>query len=329
MKNVIEIVNKVRADLDARGGLKQIYFVACGGSLAAMYPAKFMLESESFSLTVGLFNSNEFVHAAPKALGYNSLVILTSTKATPETVEAIRKANEQGAVTIGLTGYVDSLTAKTARYSLVYNHKDEWNTDSSLVCTNSQSTALKLAFEILHQFENYKYYDKAVEAFSLMGDIYAEASRKIRDRKIAFALDCQDNEIFNVIGSGALYASVYIDSFCFLQEMQQRHSVPIHSGEYFHGPFETTQKSLPIILLMGVGRTRPLDERVLKFLNKFASRVIVLDADELGLSQLDEHVAEYFNSVLISPISKQYIEELANIRKHPMTYRRYMWKTEY
>ena len=29
-----------------------------------------------------------------------------------------------------------------------------------------------------------------------------------------------------------------------------------HTGEYFHGPFETTDKKLPMILLMSEGRTR-------------------------------------------------------------------------
>ncbi len=329
MKTIIETVKKVQTDLDAQGGLKQVYFVACGGSLAAMYPAKYLLERESAFMTVGSFNSNEFVHATPKALGKNSLVILASTKATPETVDAARIANERGALTIGLTGYGDSLTAQTVRYALVYNHDDEWNTDPALVCTNSQSTALKLAFELLHQYENYRYYDKAMEAFSAMGGIYEEACKKIADRKIVFALDCQNDEIFNVIASGVLFSTAYVVAFCFFQEMQQRHCVAVHSGEYFHGAFETTQRSLPIILLMGVGRSRPLDERVLRFLEKFAGRVTVLDAAELGLTMLDEHVAEYFNSVLLHPLSKQYVKEMADIRKHPMTYRRYMWKTQY
>ena len=329
MEKIVDIINKINVHFNTRGGLKQVYFVACGGSLAAMYPAKYLLKNESTTFMVGMYNSNEFVHALPKALGNNSLVILTSTKATPETVEAIKKANEQGAVTIGLTGYIDSLTAHTAQHSLVYNHQDEWNTDSSLVCTNSQSIALKLSFEILHQFESYEHYDKAIEAFSLMGDIYKKASKKIRDDKIAFAIDYQNDEVFNVIGSGTLYASAYMNSFCYLQEMQHRHSVPVHSGEYFHGPFETTNKFLPIMLLTGIGRTRPLDERVLRFLNKFARRVTILDAAELGLSELHEHVAEYFNVTLIHPLSKQFFNEMANLRQHPMTYRRYMWKTDY
>jgi fructoselysine 6-phosphate deglycase len=329
MKKVIEVIDKVKQHLDANGGLKQVFFVACGGSHAAMYPAQYLIDREAATFYATLYNSSEFNQTVPKSIGRNTLVICTSTKATPETVEAVNISRERGAVTIGLTGYADSLTAQAADYSLVYNHRDEWNSDPSLVITNSQSTALKIAFELLHRYEKYPHYQKAVSAFGKMGDIYREASKQIADRKIFFALECQDDEVYNVIGNGTLYATAYANSFCFLQEMQHRHSVPVHGGEYFHGPFETTDKNLPIILLMGVGRTRRLDERNKRFLDKFAKRVFILDAQELGLGKLDAAIAEYFNTILIHPLTKQYFAEMANIRQHPLTYRRYMWKTEY
>lgn len=319
----------VEKEFRSRGGLKNVFFAACGGSLAAMYPAWYLLDREAKGFYASLYNASEFVNATPAALGANTLVIGTSTKATPETVEALKKAGERGALTIGLTGQADSATAAAAHYSLVYNHKDEWNSNPDLVTTNSQSTALKIAFELLRRYEQYPYYDAAQKSFDAMGGIYQAAGKKTADQRIKFALECQDDEVFNVIGNGTLYATAYVDAFCFLQEMQHRHCVPVHGGEYFHGPFETTEKKLPVILLMGAGRTRPQDERNKRFLDKFGGRVYILDAVELGLDQLDTKVAEYFNTLLIHPVSKLYFIELANIRQHPLSYRRYMWKTEY
>jgi fructoselysine 6-phosphate deglycase len=329
MKQVISLVNQIKKDFYARGGLKNVFFVACGGSLAAMYPAKYLIDREAVSFYTTMYNASEFINTPPRTTGKNTLVIGTSTKATPETVEAIKIAKKYGSLTIGLTGQDDSDTAKAAHYSLVYNHKDEWNINPELVTTNSQSTALKIAFELLYCYEKYAYYEKAVEAFEKMGEIYSEALKKTSGERIKFALECKNDEVFNTIGSGPLYSTAYVDAFCFLEEMQHRHCVPVHGGEYFHGPFETTEKSLPIMLLMGAGRTRPLDERNKRFLEKFGGRVYILDAVALGLDKLDSYVAEYFNTLLIHPISKQYFAELATIRQHPLTYRRYMWKTEY
>ena len=99
-------------------------------------------------------------------------MIGTSTKATAETVEAIRVANEKGAVTVGLSGYPDSLTAQTARYYITYYHADEWYQDPTLVHCNSQGTALKIAFWLLKEYCGYTHYEAALEAFEKMPEIY-------------------------------------------------------------------------------------------------------------------------------------------------------------
>ena len=98
MQEVIDVMTKAKADLDKNGGLKQVIFVACGGSFASSYPARFLLNQES-SIRVQGYNSSEFVNATPKNVDKNTLVIGTSTKATAETVEALKVAKAKGAVT--------------------------------------------------------------------------------------------------------------------------------------------------------------------------------------------------------------------------------------
>ena len=59
MQEVIDVMTKAKADLDKNGGLKQVIFVACGGSFASSYPARFLLNQES-SIRVQGYNSSEF-----------------------------------------------------------------------------------------------------------------------------------------------------------------------------------------------------------------------------------------------------------------------------
>lgn len=328
MQEIMEVMAKAKADLDANGGLKQVIFVACGGSFASSYPARYLLNQES-GIRVQGYNSSEFVNATPKSVDGNTLVIGTSTKATPETVEALKVANEKGAVTIGLSGYADSLTAQTARYYITYYHADEWYQDPSLIHCNSQGTALKIAFWLLKEYDNYSYYDQAMEAFEKMPQIYGAAYASVKPAAAKFAMTYKDDQVWNVMSSGAAWEVSYSDAFCFFQEMQTVHCVPIHSGEYFHGAFETCDKDLAILLFKSVGRTRALDERAQRFLDQFAGHHWIIDAAQLGLDQLDEHVAEYFNALLLHPISKQFIAAMGDVRMHPMSYRRYMWKFDY
>ena len=328
MQAVIDVMTKAKADLDKNGGLKQVVFVACGGSLISSYPARYLLDQEG-SIRVQAYNSSEFVNATPKNIDKNTLVIGTSTKATPETVEALQRAKERGAVTIGLSGFADSLTAQTAHYYITYYHADEWYQEPGLVHCNSQGTALKLAFWLLKEYDHYADYDKAMEAFEQMPEIYGRAYQKVKADAAKFAMTYRDDVIWNVMSSGAAWEVSYADAFCFFQEMQTVHCVPIHAGEYFHGAFETCDKDLAILLFKSVGRTRPLDERAERFLEKFGGHHWIIDAEELGMGQLDPSVGEYFNAMMMHPISKQFISAMADIRMHPMSYRRYMWKFEY
>lgn len=208
-------------------------------------------------------------------------------------------------------------------------HADEWYKDPTLVHYNSQGTALKIAFWLLKEYDNYEAYDKALEGFEKLETIYGKAYIDVRAEAAKFAMTYKDDTVWNVMSSGAAWEVSYSDAFCFFQEMQTVHCVPIHSGEYFHGAFETCDKDLAILLFKSIGRTRPVDERAERFLNQFGGHHWVIDAEKLGLGELDESVAEYFNSLLFHPISKQFISAMADVRMHPMTYRRYMWKFDY
>jgi len=318
------IIEEIKRKMDLAGGLKAIHFVACGGSLAAIYPAKFLIQSEANNIATAIYSSNEFNYATPQGLDNRCICIICSLKATEETVEAVKKANEAGAVTIAMTGMPDTLMAKTGQYVVTYS-----NGDKQIYSQGNQAKALKLGFEILYQFEGYKNYDKAMAAYSQIDEIVAEAKKNMLPAMKKFAREFKNDEIFYVLASGALWGTGYTMSCCHIMEMQSRHAVFLHSGEYFHGPFETTDEEIAMVLLKSVGRTRFLDERVEKFLKKYAKHYIVIDADEAGVSKIDPEVAEYFNSVVMVPLERYFVYQMSLIRDRSMDYRRYMWKVEY
>lgn len=86
---------------------------------------------------------------------------------------------------------------------------------------------------------------------------------------------------------------------------------------------------MPFILQLSEGKTRALDERALNFLERYARRIEVLDAKELGLSTIDASVVDYFNHSLYNNVYVVYNQALAEARQHPLSTRRYMWKVNY
>ena len=324
VKTVKEIVSEIKEIMALRGGLKHVYFVACGGSKAAIFPGLYLLQSEARSFGATTYTSNEFVHAVPKELDERCLAVICSLKATPETVEAVKTANRAGAITIAMTGNMETGMAKVGQYVVTYSNGDE-----QIYSDSNQSNSLRIGFELLHQLEGWDKYEKAMDAYKYIDDIISEGKEHLLADAREWAEREKDEPIFYVLASGPNYGVAYSMCCCHFMEMQWKHAVCLHTGEYFHGPFETTDKELPMVLLMSEGRTRALDERCLRFLNTYAKNFIVIDFKELNQGRIDADVAEFFHPVVLIPIERYYVAQMAEIRGHSMDDRRYMWKVEY
>ncbi|MDD3174038.1 MAG: SIS domain-containing protein [Herbinix sp.] len=320
-----EIVTEILSKKKENGGVKQLYFVGCGGSLGALYPAKIFMEKESSNIKTGWFNSNEFVHSTPKDFGENSIIVLACHKGdTPETVKAAQLGKEKGAAVIILTWLEKSPIVEHGDYIIKYNFGDDKD-----VAGEKTMCALLIAVEVLNMVEGYENYDKFMDGVSRIDLIVNKAAKHVEKRALAFANEYKNDSVIYTMGSGSAYGAAYMESICIFMEMQWINSSSIHSGEFFHGPFEITDANIPFVVQISEGSTRPLDERALKFLKTYAKRIEVIDAKELGLSTIDPSVVDYFNHSLFNNVYPVYNKALAIEREHPLSTRRYMWKVEY
>lgn len=320
-----KLIAQVVAAANEKGGIKNVFCVACGGSRGCFYPMVYFLRQESETITCDLYSSNEFVHAAPKALGAQSIVFVMSLGgSTPETVEAAKLAKQRGATVVALCAKHGVPLEQVSDFSVIYrieldNVYEEVN----------QSIILNLAFELLQQTEGYRYYEQAMEGIGKIGTMCAKAAAQVRPRALAWGEEMKNEPVIYSMASGPSTMVAYIQSICMFMEMEWVHSNSIHCGEYFHGPFEVTDKNVPFMLFMSDSRTRPLDERALRFLRTYGEKIEVVDAKELGINIMPDEVVEYFNPILHWVVGLEYAEGLAKAKKHPLMQRRYLGKVAY
>ena len=329
IKNIIAEILEAKK---SKGGVKNLYFVRCGGSLGALYPAKTFMEKECASIKSAWINSNEFVHSTPRDFGENSIICLACHKGnTPETIEAAKLGKEKGAAVIVLTWLEESEIIEFGDYIIRYAFDASPDHLKGDIDYAGEKTicALLEAVELTAQTEGYENYDKFQEGLGMISNIIKNARAHVAERALEFAETYKNDPVIYTMGSGAAYGAAYMESICIFMEMQWLDSSSIHTGEYFHGPFEITDANRPFMLQISEGSTRPLDERALKFLRTYAKRIEVLDAKELGLSTIDASVVDYFNHSLFNNVYPIYNHALAEKREHPLVSRRYMWKVEY
>lgn len=305
--------------------IHHIFFVACGGSSAVMYPNKYIMDREAKYISSDVYSSNEFIHRNPRKLGENALVVLCSMSGTtPETVKAAEFARSKGAVTVGFTNEEESALAKEAEFVVKY----EWGDQANAMDTNL-GTLYQLTMGVLNVLEGNDKYDKMLSSLTNLQRVFESAATQYEASAQQFAHDYKDEKVIYTMASGANYGIAYSYAICILMEMQWIHSNAIHSGEYFHGPFEIIDKDTPFIILLGLDETRPLDERALDFSKKYGEKLVVLDAKDLDLDGIDPELKGYIAPLVLNYVLRKYAERLADARNHPLSKRRYMWKVEY
>lgn len=325
MINYQETVKEILDSRKDSGGIDKVYFAACGGSKAELTIANFFLNCEAEKIKTWIYTAKEFVLCTPKALDRNSIVItLSSSGTTKETVEAAALARKKGAVSIVITGEKDSPLAENGDY--VFYDGDEPKYHYS---TLSLSIALRFVVELLKQTEGYAYYEEMQNGFEILDDVIGRAREYAIPGALEFAEKNKKEPVIHVMASGANYNVAYTTTTCILMECQWIHSNPIHCGEFFHGPFEITDKEVPFLVLVGTGRERTMDERAVKFLKQYGKKLYILDAKEFGIDVLGENVCEYLSPIVFTGVLSIYSHKLADARNHSVDVRRYMWHVEY
>ena len=318
IKKIVEEIVKAKQ-------IENIYFVGCGASKADLYPAKYFVEHNS-KLKTALITANEFNYDMPSDVGGKSIVVTASLGgSTPETVTATGKAKELGAAVISLTMEAGSAITKDADYVIVHGFAKNYAAK-----LEKMISALKVAVEVVNQVEGYANYEQMEDGFEKIPALIEKAASQVTVQAKQFAEQYADASQVYVLGSGATAEVAYATSLCLFLEMQWINSASVHSGEFFHGALEITDKDVPFVLFMNEGKTREIDARALTFLQRFDAKVTVIDSKDYGLSSVvDASVVDYFNPMLLTAVVRVYAEKLGELRGHPLSKRRYMWKLEY
>jgi len=328
MKDMLKTDEQIASAIAAAKALdtvNDIYFVACGGSYALMLPNQYIMDREATGISGHALNAAEFKTRAPRRLGPNAVVILCShSGTTPETVEAARYARERGALTIALTHDPASPLDEAAEYTVFYEHDP-----NALTPDHSIAVLCRLTFGILAAREGNANNSKVDAALQTLPALVDAAIGAHEERFAEFAESHKRETVIYTMASGTNYATAYAYAICIFQEMQWIHSAAIHSGEYFHGPFEITDYDVPFIVLKGLGSSRVMDQRAIDFVEKYSDKVTVLDSEELGLGAIDSEIVEYIEHMVFNTMLRHYSDKLAFSRGHPLTVRRYMWQMEY
>ena len=193
-----------------------------------------------------------------------------------------------------------------------------------------QGIGALIAAELLDQQEGYEALADMYEGLKQMDALLPAAREKVNAELGArFAELCQQHKFFYILGSGPNFSQTYAMAICSLMEMQWQHCCYIHSGEYFHGPFEATEPGVFYFVQLGAGECRPMEERALAFLNTHTDTVMVLDALEYGVGDVPASVRSCLEPIFFYSMSCELRAARGKVFDHSPEVRRYMGIEQY
>lgn len=169
-----KIVSKISKE---HGIIKNVYFLACGGSLVDLYPGYYFVRAESAVMDAQWIPAREFALTPPKKLGKDSLLIICSHSGkTKECLEAAKVGMDAGAAVVTMTHAPGSPCDCEEWISVVY----DW-APGVKEAQKPQGIVLDILNELMKAQEpGYTLYNSIKEGFEKIDDIIAEAVKNSR-----------------------------------------------------------------------------------------------------------------------------------------------------
>lgn len=304
------------------GSIDRIHLVGCGGPNRGMLGVEYWVEHFSRALEIRRYFPAEYITQNPKRLDGRTLVILGSKSGTtPEAVQAAEFVRGRECTVIGVTELAESDLARATP-------------ETFLMGAHSGGASLFMLLQALvggmmTEKEKWDLFDPLMSSLHALPRVIADVSADSDHRATQDALLLRDDRILYHVAGGPMFASAYVWGVCVLMEMQWMHSVPLEAAEFFHGPFEIVDRNTPLVLYKGEDPSRPLMDRVERFCKRYTERLFIYDSKDYAMPGVDPRIRGIVAPHVVQSALRRVSEHLAVWHNHPLTTRRYMWKTEY
>lgn len=310
------------ADRLSKNKYKNIIMIGQGGTVLNWSPVAIYLRHLA-SIPVYVENAAEMVLKKDlRELTSESLVLTNSVSGdTPEILDAVKFVNSKGISVYGLTGHKDAPLAKLLEDPIYH---PVGGTDGSYLLY------YLLTLRLYHNWGFFDDYDHWADQMANLGKNLLKFREQFDDRAHKIAEKYYNAPLTMLVGSGMTWDPVMLFSMCILEEMQWVRTRPVKSSDFFHGPLEIVDNTLPVFLIKGEDEYRPLDERVERFIKKFTNKIEVIDSKDFIFDGIDDKYRVMLSPAIFSSILDDRLAYWYHMyRGHDLDFRRYYRQFDY
>ena len=277
----------------------RIYITACGTSWHAGLIGKHLIE-EYARVPVHVEYASEFRYRNAIIDSNTIIIAISQSGETADTLAAIKKSKELGAITLGICNVVGSSISRETDAGIFTHAGPEIGVASTKAFTAQLTVLIMLALKIGRKKGVSK--DRGKDLVNALGDIDENVSEILQNveriKKVAKATSMVSNYLY--LGRGVNFP-VALEGALKLKEISYIHAEGYPAAEMKHGPIALIDKDMPVVFIA------PQDDTFSKILAnieevKSRSGIIITITDKAN-----DSINSLSDFVLITPETHKYV----------------------
>lgn len=269
----------------------RIYITACGTSWHAGLIGKYLIE-EYVGIPVHVDYASEFRYREPIIDSATVVIAISQSGETADTLAAVRKAKERGALAVGICNVVGSTISRETDCG-IYTHAGPEIGVASTKAFTAQVTVLYMLAILLGRDRGMPAVERKrlATAMAHMGE-QVETVLSESDHILSIARETMGVDNFLYLGRG-LNFPVALEGALKLKEISYVHAEGYPSAEMKHGPIALIDDRMPVVILAPHDKTF---SKVLSNIQEVKARhgkvITVTDRCTSELEKLSDHIIE-------------------------------------
>ncbi|WP_127130228.1 glutamine--fructose-6-phosphate transaminase (isomerizing) [Pseudoflavitalea rhizosphaerae] len=293
----------VQNNIDQIKNASRIIIIACGTSWHAGLLAEYIFE-ELCRIPVEVEYASEFRYRNPIVKPGDVIIAVSQSGETADTLVAIEKAKEQGALIFGVVNVVGSSIARISNAGAYTHAGPEIGVASTKAFTAQLVVLTLIALKVAHDKGSIET-KRFVQLLNELHDIpeKVKSTLKTADAVKKLANKYKDAKDFLYLGRGYNFP-IALEGALKLKEISYIHAEGYPAAEMKHGPIALVDETLPVVF---VATKDSYHEKIVSNIQEIKARkgkviAIVTEGDETITAMADDVIAVPEADEIVAPI---------------------------
>ncbi len=284
----------------------EVFLVACGTSYHACLAASYMFSKLSFLATHPIIAS-EFVEQHGKSVNIDStLLVVSQSGETADTLEAVESARLRAATVLGLTNIVGSTLTRVARVYICQQSGPEIGVAATKTFTSQLSVLSQLAIRLAKKRGKISHVEieEMEEKLEQIPDIVERVIQSQEESVKQLAKKYRGKQAFFFLGRG-ISSAVALEGRLKLMEIAYLPSIAYPAGESKHGPISLIEQGFPVVFVCPKdGTHKTIISNIMEMKARGASIIVIIEKGDEEIKKLADDYVEIDTGLpeILSPI---------------------------